>query len=100
MTGSLDLRPLHVIGPLGEALTIASLPSSRTQRWVPRRKAEVVAAVDGGLLTLDEACERYRLTIEEFGVWKRAVDHWGMPGLKITRSQHYRSLDERNDRPY
>ena len=31
-----------------------------------RRKAEVVAAVSGGLLSVDEACERYSLTLEEF----------------------------------
>ncbi|NTB71722.1 DUF1153 domain-containing protein, partial [Agrobacterium tumefaciens] len=28
--------------------------------------AEVVAAVRGGLLSLEEACERYTLTVEEF----------------------------------
>ncbi len=35
------------------------LPEPRTKRWVPRRKAQVVAAVQGGVLTLDEACHRY-----------------------------------------
>ena len=60
-------RPAEVIGPLGEALTLETLPPSNTIRWVARRKAEVVAAVNGGLLTNDEACERYNLTIEEFG---------------------------------
>lgn len=59
-------RPAVVIGPLGEPLTLDSLPPRDTRRWVVRRKAEVVAAVNGGLLTIDEACERYDLTIEEF----------------------------------
>jgi len=35
-------------------------------RWVIRRKAQVVAAVRGGLLSLEEACSRYMLTVEEF----------------------------------
>ena len=42
------IRPAQVIGPLGEPLTIDSLPAPCTTRWVVRRKAEVVAAVDGG----------------------------------------------------
>ncbi len=45
------IRPAQVIGPLGEPLTLASLPPPETTRWVVRRKAEVVAAVNGGLLT-------------------------------------------------
>src|SRR6185312_11418107 len=34
------------------------LPPPETKRWVPRRKAQVVAAVRAGALSLDEACER------------------------------------------
>ena len=45
------IRPAQVIGPLGEPLTLDSLPSPATTRWVVRRKAEVVAAVSGGLLS-------------------------------------------------
>ena len=43
------IRPARVIGPLGEPLTLESLPPPNTTRWVVRRKAEVVAAVNGGL---------------------------------------------------
>ena len=46
----------YVIGPTGAALTLADLPPPNTERWVIRRKAEVVAAVRGGLLSLDDAC--------------------------------------------
>ena len=38
------IRPARVIGPLGEPLTLESLPPPETTRWVVRRKAEVVAA--------------------------------------------------------
>src|SRR3546814_9453267 len=40
------IRPAQVIGPLGEPLTLDSLPPPSTTRWVVRRKAEVVAAVN------------------------------------------------------
>ena len=86
------IRPAQVIGPLGEPLTLASLPSPDTTRWVVRRKAEVVAAVTGGLLSVDEACNRYSLTLEEFTSWQRAMDHSGMKGLRVTRIQDYRDL--------
>ena len=56
----------QVVGPDGRRLTFADLPLPDTKRWVIRRKAEVVAAVRGGLLSLDEACDRYQLTNEEF----------------------------------
>jgi transposase len=87
-----------VVGPLGEPLTIESLPPKGTTRWVVRRKAEVVAAVNGGLLSFDEVCERYDISLEEFASWKRAVERSGMPGLRVTRIQHYKSLYERQQK--
>ena len=90
--------PARVIGPLGEPLTLESLPPPETTRWVVRRKAEVVAAVNGGLLSVDEVCARYNLTVEEFAGWQRAIDRSGMPGLRVTRIQHYRSLYERQQK--
>lgn len=89
------IRPAQVIGPLGEPLTVETLPPPGTTRWVIRRKAEVVAAVNGGLLTIEEVCQRYGLSKEEFSGWQRAVDRSGMPGLRVTRIQHYKSLYER-----
>src|SRR3546814_1000790 len=59
------VQPLRVVGPLGEALTLRTLPPRDTKRWIVRRKAEVVAAVRGGLITSDEACARYRLSRSE-----------------------------------
>jgi hypothetical protein len=91
-------RPAQVIGPLGEPLTLDTLPPPETRRWVVRRKAEVVAAVNGGLLTVDEVCQRYSLTLEEFAGWQRAVDRSGMPGLRVTRIQHYKSVYERQQK--
>ncbi|WP_156842098.1 CtrA inhibitor SciP [Novosphingobium aquimarinum] len=91
-------RPTEVIGPLGEALTTEDLPSPKTSRWVIRRKAQVVAAVNGGLLTIREACERYDLTLEELASWQRSVEREGMSGLRATRVQHYRQAHEEQGR--
>ena len=91
-------RPTEAPGPLGQPITLNTLPPANTRRWVVRRKAEVVAAVNGGLLTVDEVCERYGLTLEEFAGWQRSIDRSGMPGLRVTRIQHYRDLYERQQR--
>jgi hypothetical protein len=98
MVKNQKLRPTSVIGPLGEPMTFETLPPSNTTRWVTRRKAEVVAAVDGGLLTIEEACERYGLDLEELASWGRAMERSGMGALRVTRTQHYRDLWERQQR--
>src|SRR5215467_5155320 len=83
-------RDRYVIGPDGSPLTVTDLPPKDTKRWVIRRKAQVVAAVRGGLLSLEEACERYTLTVDEFLSWQRSIDRYGLPGLRTTRIQDYR----------
>ncbi len=86
-----------VIGPAGMP-TLDSLPPADTERWVIRRKAEVVAAVHNGLIGLDEACERYRISVEEFLNWEQLIGAHGLRGLKVTRIQEYRQSD-RDDSP-
>ncbi len=83
-------RPRTVIGPAGEPLTVDDLPPPETKRWVIRRKAEVVAAVRNGLISLEDACNRYKLSVEEFLSWQRLIDQHGMRGLRTTRLQQYR----------
>jgi Protein of unknown function (DUF1153) len=79
---------------IGSNVSLDSLPPPETKRWVIRRKAEVVAAVRAGLLSLEEACARYTLSVEEFLSWQRLVDSHGLPGLRVTRLQDYRALDK------
>jgi hypothetical protein len=74
----------YIVGPNGNVLTAADLPSPRKTRWVFRRKAEIVAAVSGGLLSLDEACSRYELSHEEFLSWRQAIE--GRRAKMLTRS--------------
>ena len=83
------------IGPDGRTLTPADLPKHDTTRWVTRRKAEVVIAVQGGLMTLDEACKRYRLSLEEFLTWERAIARDGLAGLRATHVQDHRRVSTR-----
>jgi hypothetical protein len=53
-------------------------------------QSALVAAVRGGLLSLEEACERYTLTVDEYLSWQRSIDRYGLPGLRATRVQDYR----------
>ena len=73
---------------------IPELPSPDTKRWVVRRKAVVVQAVRDGAISLHEACRRYNLSVEEFLAWQRAIERYGIPGLRVTRLQIYRDTDE------
>lgn len=80
----------EVVGPDGNMLRLEDLPPPDTQRWVMRRKAEVVAAVRGRMLTVEEACTRWNLSEEEFASWQRLIDRHGVRGLRATRIQQYR----------
>ena len=79
-----------VVGPSGMPLSLRDLPPPGTQRWVVRRKAEVVAGVRGGLISLNEALKRYNLTIDEFRSWQRLLDSHGLDGLRTTQLKKYR----------
>lgn len=90
-----DLQALGTaIGPAGRPMTEDDLPPTDTKRWVMRRKAEVVAGVRAGIITLEEACRRYRLTVEEFVSWQRLIDKHGVRGLRATRLQQYRDRSQ------
>ena len=67
-------------------------------RWVIRRKAELVTAVRKDLISMDDACERYRLSVEEFLNWEQLVNAHGLRGLRTTRTQEYRPSG-RDDNP-
>ena len=85
-----NAQALSVKGPDGRPLTLDDLPKPGITRWVTRRKAEVVAAVTGGLLTEDQALERYDLSPEEFEGWRSLYKRHGRKGLRTTRVQQYR----------
>lgn len=80
-----------VIGPDGERMTLADLPAPGIRRWVPRRKARVVAAVEGGLITAEEAFQRYDISEEEYASWREHLSRHGLRGLCVTRLNAVRS---------
>jgi len=75
-------------------MTLEDLPAPNTKRWVIRRKAQVVVAVRSGIISLNDACSRYNLSIEEFLSWQRLIDRHGIGGLRATRIQQYREANK------
>ena len=66
------------------------LPALNTRRWTIRRKAALLEALHSGALTLDQALERYALSVEEIRAWERDLEQHGLYGLRATRVQIYR----------
>ena len=75
----------------GGRMSINDLPPPDTTRWVPRRKAEVVSGVRTGIITLEDACRRYDLSIDEFRSWERLMERHGVKGLRTTQIKAYRA---------
>ena len=86
----INTRPGETLGPTGTHITIDDLPEPDTKRWVIRRKAEVVAGVRGGLISLADALLRYNLSLDEFRSWQRLLKSHGMRGLRTTKTNLYR----------
>jgi len=78
------------IGPHGSTLTLANLPPPNTRRWVPSRKAVVIHAVRGNVISKQEAMERYNISAKEFAEWEAWYDKFGMAGLRVTHIQDHR----------
>ena len=85
-----ETGPVFVTLPDGSTLSRSDLPPKDTSRWVARRKAKVVQAVVGGLITEAEACEAYDLTSDELESWIAAVRNHGTAALRVTAIQKYR----------
>jgi hypothetical protein len=81
----------EALSPSGLSMSMTDLPPPDTTRWVPRRKAVVVAGVRCGLITLEEACRMYQLSIDEFRSWERLLERHGVRGLRTTRIKAYRA---------
>jgi len=78
-------------------IKIDELPPPGITRWVIHRKAQVVAAVQAGALSLEEVCERYAVSVEEFQGWQKTLQRHGIYGLRTTRSQIYRSGETKSN---
>jgi hypothetical protein len=87
-------RLKSMLGPNGRQLTLADLPATNLSHWLPIHKARIASAVRGGLITADEVCKRYGLSLEELAIWGEALDRYGVQGLRVTRIQR-----DRDSRP-
>jgi hypothetical protein len=85
-----DREPNGTMHAGNRAGVLGDLPPPETRRWVARRKAQIVAAVRGGVLAQDEACRRYNISPEEFASWERAIDRHGPRALRVTKLQEFR----------
>ena len=83
---------------LGHPVTFEDLPDPETRRWVVARKAVVVAAVEVGLIEVEDALERYSISAEEYESWKKGMLKHGLRGLRVTRLQDYRGRSPAADR--
>lgn len=79
--GTMTMRtyePRAVIGPDGKTITLSDIPVGNPKRWLPSMKARVVSAIEGGLISMDDAWRKYRLSRREFECWKAVIE--GRPG--------------------
>jgi hypothetical protein len=81
----LEQKRKAAIGLRGNVITPYDLPPAHGVRWTSLRKADLIAAIVGGVITLDEAKARYALTTEELSEWRRALAAGGVSGLKATK---------------
>jgi hypothetical protein len=82
--------PVFVTLPDGTRMSRGDLPPRDTARWVARRKAQVVRAVESGLIQQEEACDLYDISSEELDSWRRAMTRYGTNALKATAVGKYR----------
>ncbi len=82
---------IHLVnGSSGRSRGVADLPPPNLRRWMPQHKAEVVAAVRKGVLRIEQACERYDLSFEEFLSWEQAIEDRGATDLRVNDIRHRR----------
>lgn len=82
------LSPLkRITGPRGELMDVHDLPKPTCHRWTPYRKAQIVVAVEGELITFDEAATRWNISAEEYGAWKRDYKRSRIDGMRVNQVQ-------------
>ncbi len=71
----------------GAIIVDSALPQTWQGRWTAWRKAAVVAGINRGTITVDEAAERYMLSREELAAWDRSLARDGITGLLAKRQR-------------
>lgn len=70
----------------GTIFSVRELPR-RNGRWTAGRKAEVVCAIMSGILTVQEAMDRYNLSEEELSRWHNTLAASGQEALRVNQIQ-------------
>lgn len=83
----------------GRGAEITLLPPPTTQRWVKSRKMAVIKAIENGVLSDEQACQRYSLTAEELESWKQALTKYGPGALRTTHLNRYRRAENGKHSP-
>ena len=63
----------YILGPDGAPITRADLPKQAAAEWDSDAKKLMVAAVEGGLISLEACCLDHDLTIDDFLAMQRRV---------------------------
>jgi hypothetical protein len=71
----------HLVRRNAFQLTLDNLPPRNTRRWYPRWKIFIVRAVEIGLLSFDQASQRYSLSFEEFLSWQKLAANFDQSGV-------------------
>ena len=91
---SADITVFRIPDPSNDSIdAVPELPKSR-QRWTARRKAGIIAAVRGGWVPIEEICEAYNVSADEFLAWELDIDRYGVLGLRSTPYQIYRDTEK------
>jgi hypothetical protein len=75
---------------LGKVPSIFRQVSHQLPHVCERRERHDLGDDERPLLSIEEACSRYMLTIEELLSWQSSIDQHGLAGLRTTRIQQYR----------
>ena len=49
------------------------------------------------MITIEEVCQSYGLSVDEFLSWHNAMQRHGLQGLRTTKLQNYRYLRPKSD---
>jgi hypothetical protein len=69
---------------------VPELPPRGKIRWTALRKAALVANIEAGQLSIEEACERYALSIEEVLSWQIRLAQHGVDALQVNKVKQHR----------
>lgn len=65
----------YIIGPDGSYIDRDSLPTQAYKRWSLNNKANIVFAIEAGLITPKHACHKYEVTRSQLKDWYQRIEY-------------------------